>query len=180
MYNRCLIFRDGEQLGDYDKIHLFDIDIPGKMTYMESETLSPGNRIFTFDHGDFKIGIGICYDVRFPTLPQKLRELGCNLLIFPALFNFTTGPLHFELLARGRAVDNQSYVCMCSTAVNYDEDVFKSWGHSMIVDPFGKKLGDLEHKSEVLTMELDLDLVDLVRNSIPMSKQIRSDIINKY
>jgi omega-amidase len=180
LYNRCLIFRKGEQLGFYDKLHLFDIDIPGKITYKESETLNAGDNLFLFDHQDFKIGIGICYDVRFPTLSMKLRELGCNLLIFPAVFNFTTGPMHFELLARARATDNQCYVCMCSNATNKEEQIFQCWGHTMVIDPYAKKLGDLGHDQGILTMELDPELVKEVRQAIPTSKQVRSDIINKF
>lgn len=179
LFNRCLIFENGEQLDHYDKLHLFDIDIPGRITYKESETLTPGSKICTFDHKGFKIGVGICYDVRFPTLSQKLRSLGCDMLVFPAVFNFTTGPLHFELLARGRASDNQCFIAMCSNATNYDEKVFQCWGHSMIVDPYGKKLGDLGHDELVLTQEIDLDLVKEVRKAIPISVQVRKDIIEK-
>ena len=180
LYNRCLIFRNGQQLGFYDKVHLFDIDIPGKITYKESEILNPGNKLLVFDHDDFKIGIGICYDVRFPTLSMKLRELGCNLLIFPAVFNFTTGPMHFELLARARATDNQSYVCMCSNATNTNEDIFQCWGHSMIIDPYAKKLVDLEHQEDIVTMELDPQLVQEARQAVPISMQVRNDIINQF
>ena len=97
-------------------MHLFDIDVPGKIRFQESEVLSPGESLTVFETKYCKIGLGICYDIRFPELSQLYANEGCHLLLFPSAFNMTTGPLHWELLQRARAVDNQIYVSMVSPA----------------------------------------------------------------
>ena len=115
-------------------MHLFDIDIPGKITFRESETLSAGAEFATLDVADLKIGLGICYDIRFPEFASILTGMGCNLLVLPSAFNTTTGPLHWHVLARGRAVDTQSYVIMASPARHPDAG-YQAYGHSLIVSP---------------------------------------------
>eukprot|EP00112_Aurelia_sp_Birch-Aquarium-sp1_P016075 Seg361.4 transcript_id=Seg361.4/GoldUCD/mRNA.D3Y31 product="Omega-amidase NIT2" protein_id=Seg361.4/GoldUCD/D3Y31 len=103
LFNTCAIFGpDGALVDTYRKIHLADLDIPGRMTFIESNVLSPGNRLTTFNAGPCKVGIGICYDLRFPEIAQIYEQQGCNLLIYPAVFNKATGPHHWELLLRGR------------------------------------------------------------------------------
>lgn len=179
LYNTCLIASKGQITGKYSKMHLFDIDIPGRISFKESSVLSLGNSFFTFEHEGFRFGVGICYDVRFIRHALTLRDLGCEVLIYPSVFNNTTGPLHFELLARARATDTQSYVMMGSNAPNKeDETIFQSWGHSMVVDPYGVKRGDLEFEEGILEIELDGSLVEEVRNGIPTSFQQRRDLYN--
>lgn len=120
IYNTCVVVNPaGEMIAKHRKIHLFDIDIPGKMTFKESETLTAGDDVTVFNvDGIGKVGLGICYDIRFPELAMRMRKEGCKLLIYPGAFNTTTGPLHWELLARARAVDNQCYVAVVSPARN--------------------------------------------------------------
>jgi omega-amidase len=114
LYNTSLIFSPtGSLLGKHRKVHLFDIDIPGKITFRESEVLSAGNELTLVDTPFGKIGVAICYDVRFPELAMIAARKGAFLLLYPGAFNMTTGPLHWELLARARAVDNQ--VCLLHT-----------------------------------------------------------------
>ena len=108
---------EGNLLATHRKIHLFDIDIPGRMTFKESDALSPGSSFTSFSTPWCEVGLGICYDIRFAQLAQVLAgERGCQLLVYPGAFNMTTGPAHWELLARARALDNQLYVATPSPA----------------------------------------------------------------
>ncbi|KAF9451233.1 putative nitrilase [Macrolepiota fuliginosa MF-IS2] len=117
IYNTCTVYNpNGELVATHRKVHLFDIDIPGKITFKESETLTGGNTTNFFDTEFARIGLGICYDVRFPELAMISARQGCQVLIYPGAFNLTTGPLHWELLQRSRAVDNQVFMGMCSPA----------------------------------------------------------------
>ncbi|XP_050495488.1 omega-amidase NIT2-A-like isoform X1 [Bombus huntii] len=117
LYNTCTIWGpDGTLIARHRKAHLFDIDIPNKITFRESDSLSPGNSLTTFDVKGCKIGIGICYDIRFEEMARIYRNKGCQMLIYPAAFNMTTGPLHWSLLQRFRANDNQLYVACISPA----------------------------------------------------------------
>ncbi|XP_076481183.1 omega-amidase NIT2-like [Bombus vancouverensis nearcticus] len=117
LYNTCTIWGpDGTLIARHQKVHLFDIDIPNKITFRESDSLSPGNSLTTFDVKGCKKGIGICYDIRFEEMARIYRNKGCQMLIYPAAFNMTTGPLHWSLLQRFRANDNQLYVACISPA----------------------------------------------------------------
>jgi omega-amidase len=136
IYNTSAVFNPkGELIDTHRKVHLFDIDVPGKIRFQESEVLSPGDKITTFDTEFGKLGLGICYDIRFPELTKIAVDQGCVAMIFPSAFNLTTGPLHWELLARARAVDNQVYVAVCSPARNLEAS-YHAWGHSTVVDPW--------------------------------------------
>jgi len=117
VYNTCTVYNPkGELVVIHRKVHLFDIDIPGKITFQESAKITGGSTMNFFDTEFARIGLGICYDVRFPELAMIAARKGCQVLIYPAAFNMTTGPLHWELLQRARAVDNQVYMGMCSSA----------------------------------------------------------------
>jgi len=165
----------GNLIATFRKLHLFDIDIPGGITFKESDALTGGNELAIIQVKDFKIGLGICYDIRFEELAKLYRLKGCNMLVYPGAFNMTTGPLHWELLARGRANDNQCYTALISPA--RDETAkYVAWGHSMIVDPWGKVLKSASTGEETILSEIDLDVVDKVRANIPIFSQRRSDI----
>lgn len=108
LYNTCLVFdRKGEQIAKFRKLHLFDIDIPGKVAYKESDTFGAGNKIVTFDTEYCRIGLGICYDIRFPELGALLAKQGAQVLVYPGNFTVHTGNLHWEYLLKARALDNQ-------------------------------------------------------------------------
>ncbi|KAL7635231.1 UNVERIFIED_CONTAM: hypothetical protein RMT77_014218 [Armadillidium vulgare] len=176
LFNTCTVWDpQGNQIAKFQKIHLFDIDIPGGITFKESETLSPGNSLATFEVLGFKVGLGICYDVRFAELAQIYSKMGCHLLVYPGAFNMTTGPLHWELLQRGRAVDNQVYIATASLARDTSGS-FIAWGHSTVVDPMGKILATSEEKEDVVYCELDLKHLNKVRKMIPITFQRRSDV----
>ncbi|NBG87031.1 carbon-nitrogen hydrolase family protein [Isachenkonia alkalipeptolytica] len=173
IYNTTYVFGSkGELLGKHRKIHLFDIDIPGKITFKESDVLSPGEEITVLDTKFGKIGIAICYDVRFPELFQIMEKEGARLVVIPGAFNTTTGPAHWELLMRSRALDNQVYVAAVSPARN-SKASYQAYGHSMIVDPWGRILDELEEKEGFLYRELDIDYLHQVRGELPTRKNRR-------
>ncbi|KAF4528617.1 hypothetical protein B566_EDAN009221 [Ephemera danica] len=132
-----------------EKTHLFDINIPGGITFRESETLSAGDSLSSFQLGSWNVGLGICYDLRFNEMATLYRKMGCQLLLYPGAFNMKTGPLHWELLLRARAVDTQSYVAGIAPARDVGAG-YVSFGNSMLVDPWGKILCRADAKEEIL------------------------------
>ena len=177
VYNTCIVVDPGGViLAKHRKVHLFDIDVPGKITFRESDTLSAGDSVTTFEMEPFgRVGVGICYDIRFPELAMLMRARGCSLLVYPGAFNMTTGPAHWELLQRGRAVDNQCFVAAVSPARNPDAD-YQAWGHSTVVGPWGEVEATTKHEPAVLFADLDLEQVHGTRSSIPTWDQKRADI----
>lgn len=176
-YNTCTVWNpEGKLIAKFRKMHLFDIDIPGGITFKESDILTAGNELATFKINDILIGIGICYDLRFEELAKLYRLQGCEMLIYPGAFNMTTGPLHWEVLQRGRALDNQVFVTAISPARN--EQGYIAWGHSQITDPWGKVLKQAEHGEEIVYGSLNFSECDKVRAQIPIGKQRRTSIYN--
>ncbi|KAL9081060.1 MAG: hypothetical protein Q9159_007439 [Coniocarpon cinnabarinum] len=176
-YNTSLTFSpQGSLLATHRKMHLFDIDIPGRITFRESEVLSPGNKITLVDLPEFgRIAVAICYDVRFPELAMIAARNDAFLLIYPGAFNLTTGKLHWELQARARAMDNQIYVGMCSPARDM-RAAYNAWGHSMVVDPNAKIIQQTDEKESIVYADLDDERLDECRKGIPLSKQRRFDV----
>ncbi|THH05534.1 hypothetical protein EW146_g9875, partial [Bondarzewia mesenterica] len=159
LYNTATVYNPqgkGDLVATHRKVHLFDIDIPGKITFKESETLTGGKTMNYFDTEFARIGLGICYDVRFPELAMTAARKGCQVLIYPGAFNMTTGPLHWELLQRSRAIDNQVFFSMCSPARDLSAG-YHSWGHSMVVDPLGAKLAEAEDGESIVALRLHPD-----------------------
>ncbi|KAI8610315.1 carbon-nitrogen hydrolase [Chytriomyces sp. MP71] len=166
---------NGDRLAVHRKVHLFDIDIPGKQTFKESSVLSAGNEITTFDSPIGKIGVGICYDIRFPELAMIAARRGCVAMIYPGAFNMTTGPLHWELLQRARAIDNQMYVAACSPARD-TEASYVAWGHSTIVNPMGEVVAKLDEMEGIVYADLDVGFLETSRQNIPVTSQRRFDV----
>jgi len=176
LYNTTTVFNpEGSLIAKFRKLHLFDINVPGKITFEESKTLTRGNDLTVVDVDGWKVGLGICYDIRFAELAQIYRARGCNLLLYPGAFNMTTGPAHWELLARGRAVDNQLYVATISPARD-DAASYVAWGHSSMVSPWGEVTAKAGHTEEIIYADIDSKYVDEVRAQVPTSKQKRVDI----
>lgn len=176
LYNSCFIFgKTGKLLGRHRKLHLFDIDIPGKITFKESETLTSGDLPTIVDTEVGRIGIGICYDIRFPELAAVMASRGAQMLLYPGAFNMTTGPAHWELLQRSRAVDNQLFVAMCSPARD-ESGSYVAWGHSTVVSPFGEVLATTEHHADIVYAAVDFDEIGVRRQNMPMRYQKRSDL----
>jgi len=176
MYNTCTVYdTEGNLIAKHRKTHLFDIDIPNKITFKESDSLSPGDSLTHFETDYGKIGIGICYDIRFPEMAMIAARKGCIAMIYPGAFNLTTGPLHWELLQRARALDNQFFVATCSPARDTSAK-YCAWGHSTIVDPSGQVLATTEHEEAIIYADIDLERIKVIRQSIPVPSQRRFDI----
>jgi omega-amidase len=176
LFNTSLSFGpDGSLIGKFRKVHLFDIDIPGRIRFIESETLSPGEQLTILRTEFCDIGIGICYDIRFPEVAQIYQQQGCRMICYPGAFNMTTGPLHWELLQRGRAVDNQIYIAGVSPARDQSAS-YIAWGHSSIVNPLGEILAKADENEGIIYATIDFERQDEIRQQIPYLRQKRNDI----
>jgi omega-amidase len=181
LYNTSItVNADGNIVGKHRKMHLFDIDVPGKITFKESDSLSPGEEPTAIDTPWGVIGVGICYDIRFPEYAMWLRKLGARILIYPGAFNMITGPAHWELLQRARAVDNNVFVATCSPARDEESGGYVAWGHSSVVTPWGEVVAKAGPYEEVVFADLDLNAVDTMRDNIPCWKQKRDDLYSLH
>lgn len=180
VYNTSLTFNpQGEIIAKHRKAHLFDIDIPNGITFKESVTLSAGDKATVFGLGDFgNVGLGICYDIRFPELAIAASRAPNNAfaMFYPGAFNTTTGPLHWHLLARSRAVDNEIFTVLCSPARDVGGSGYQAYGHSLVADPYGNIVAEAGEGEEILYAELDKDLLPSARTGIPVHYQRRFDI----
>ncbi|XP_040062446.1 omega-amidase NIT2-like [Ixodes scapularis] len=176
LYNTCLVYGpDGSMLGKHRKLHLFNIDIPGKITFRESDLFAAGDSFTTFDTSFCKVGVGICYDIRFSPLAQIYAQLGCKLLVYPAAPNMTTGSMFCQLLPRIRGLDNQVYLVLVSPARN-ETASYVVWGHSMLVNPSGKVVKLAGIGEEIMLAEVDLDNLSSIRNRDPLDRHRRNDL----
>ncbi len=176
IFNTCYVFDDqGGKIAKYRKIHLFDINIPNQITFMESNTISPGAALTTFTYRGITFGISICYDIRFPELYRLYASLGVEVLIVPAAFSAATGKKHWSLLFRSRAIDNQFFVIAASPANNLKES-YHIWGHSMAVDPWGEILCEADENEQTLLVDLDLSIIEKVRRESPFLQHRRDDL----
>ncbi|XP_053698375.1 omega-amidase NIT2-like [Sabethes cyaneus] len=175
LYNTCSVWGPkGDFLGKYRKMHLFDMDIPGICTFKESSVLTPGSQYLTFNIGETKIGVGICYDQRFAEFAAIYRQLGCDMLVFPSAFDDYTGPMHFELIAQARALDNSMFVVLCSPARDVSKD-YVAYGYSTVCDPWGRVVCHAKEGPTVLTADLDFGMCAEIRKQIPVLLQKRTD-----
>ena len=138
--------------------------------------LTPGNQLTLIDLPEYgKIGLSICYDIRFPESAMIAARKGAFLLVYPGAFNTTTGPLHWSLLARARAIDNQVYVAMCSPARDLEAS-YQAYGHSLVANPSAAILTEAEEKEAILYADLDNETVEGIRKGIPIYTQRRFDL----
>ncbi len=176
IYNTAYVFdREGRQIARHRKAHLFDIDVKGGQSFKESDTLTPGEEVTVFDTEFGKMGLCICYDFRFPELARLMVEKGAGVILVPAAFNMTTGPAHWEILFRCRAMDNQTFVLGTAPARDPSSG-YTSWGHTVAVSPWGDILGQLEEKEGVLIQTLELGRTKEVRSQLPLLKHRRKDM----
>lgn len=176
VYNTSYAFdRKGNKIAKHRKMHLFDIDIEGGQYFKESDVLTPGKDVTLFDTEFCKIGLSICYDIRFPELSRLMATEGAEVIIFPGAFNMTTGPAHWELSFRARALDNQVYTIGVSPARDL-ESSYHAYGNSLIASPWGNVINRMDEKEGYIIQEIDLDYVKKVRNELPLLKHIRMDI----
>jgi len=174
IYNTSFIFDErGDLLGRHRKVHLFDVDIPGRTVCTESSVLSAGQEMTVIKAAGLTLGIGICYDIRFPELSRLMALAGAEVLIFPAVFGLTTGSAHWELLMRSRAVDNQVFVIGAAPGNIANGQVY---GHSMVVNPWGDIMAMAGAEETLLTVEINIDTMFTVREQLPLLKQRRLDV----
>jgi predicted amidohydrolase len=164
--NTCVaIDRDGELLGLYRKIHMFDVDVGGNV-YRESESQEAGDEIALFDTDGWRVGLTICYDVRFPELYRILALRGAQLVTVPAAFTLHTGKDHWELLLRARAVENQCYV-LAAAEWGLGDDGRATYGRSMIVDPWGVVLACAPDEDGVVVADVSAERLQGIRAALP-------------
>jgi nitrilase len=162
--NTCLAFDDaGRRVARYDKIHLFGFDL-GSERFEESRSIEPGSEVVTLDTPFARLGLSICYDLRFPEIYRKMGVV--DLILVPSSFTATTGKAHWEMLLRARAVENQAYV-LAPAQGGHHKNGRDTWGHSMIIDPWGEVLAELASGPGVVTAELDHAEIARVRRSLP-------------
>jgi len=164
IYNACLVYDDqGILVARYNKIHLFGLNL-GNETYHEEKTITPGNQVVTVDSPFGKIGLSICYDLRFPELYRAMGEV--DLILVPAAFTETTGKAHWESLIRARAIENLCYV-LAPAQGGYHTSGRETHGNSMIVDPWGVVLDRLPRGSGVVIASINRDYQTSLRKSLP-------------
>ena len=176
VYNTCYVFdREGRQIGKHRKVHLFDIYAHGQQVFKESDTLTGGDSFSTFDTEFCRMAVNICFDIRFPESSRIPALNGAKVIFNPAAFNMTTGPVHWELGFRQRAIENQIYMVGTSSARD-PEAGYIAWGHSIITDPWGDIIMQMDEKPGVEVAELDLDYIDKVRAKLPLMSARRTDV----
>ncbi len=176
LFNTSYLFdKSGNIIAKHRKMHLFDIDVKDRITFKESDVLTAGDDFTIADTEFGKIGIGICYDIRFPELARIMVENGALILIYPGAFNMTTGPAHWELLFRSRALDNQVYCVGVAPALNENAS-YHSYGHSIIASPWGDVISQAETEEELIISEIDLSEIKKIREELPLLKNKREDL----
>ena len=176
IYNTSYVFdREGRQIGKHRKVHLFDINVTGGQVFRESDTLTGGDGFGTFDTEWGKMAVNICFDIRFPESARLPALDGARVIFNPAAFNMTTGPAHWEVGFRQRAIENQIYMVGTSTARN-PELGYEAYGHSIITDPWGRVVMHMDEKPGINITEIDLDYVEEVRRQLPLMSARRTDV----
>ena len=166
--NRSVLIDDhGEVVATYDKLHVYDVDLPTGERWRESASIRPGDSAVVADTPWGGLGLTICYDIRFPQLHRALARAGAVMIAVPAAFTVPTGEAHWETLLRARAIETGCYVLAPAQAGEH-EDGRRTWGHSMVVGPWGEVVAKLDHDQPgVLFATLDLEAVTRARNAVP-------------
>ncbi|MDP2482574.1 MAG: carbon-nitrogen hydrolase family protein [Candidatus Palauibacterales bacterium] len=169
-YNTSVLFGpDGARLGVYRKIHLFDVDISPETRFTESATIEPGREVVVAQVGPAGLGMSICFDLRFSWLYGELRSRGAELIAVPSAFTAVTGKDHWHVLLRARAIETQSWVLAPAQAGRHDDlGLRESYGHALIVDPWGRIVADAGDDPGFVVAEIDLEKVRQVRRALPM------------
>ena len=170
----CLVFDDrGQRAGRYDKIHLFDVSVPGtEESYQESATIEAGEDALVVDTPFGRLGLSVCYDIRFPELYRQMASVGMDILAVPSAFTARTGAAHWEILVRARSVENLCYTIAANQG-GFHINGRETYGHSMIVDPWGVVLASLTQGSGVVTAQFDRDRLEKVRAAFPVLEHTR-------
>lgn len=178
MYNTSmLIMPDGEITAAYRKIHLFDVNIPDGAVHEESKYIEPGNEVTVAETGLGKVGLTVCYDLRFPELYRRLALAGARVIFVPSAFTAHTGKDHWKVLLRARAIENQVFI-VAPGQFGAHSGTRESYGHSMIVDPWGTVLAEAPDEECVVAAEVDFRRQDEVREQLPCLEHVRKEIFN--
>lgn len=171
IYNSSLrITSDGSVINDYQKIHLFDVDVAGQKSIRESDTFTAGVKASIFTHADWKIGQTICYDLRFPALYLKYAIENVDAILVPSSFLYVTGKAHWEILLRARAIETQAYI-IAPAQGGVHMGLHRTWGRSMVVDPWGEIVAEITTESDLpqsVLVELDKGKIQSIRQQIPL------------
>jgi predicted amidohydrolase len=164
----CLVYNDtGERVARYDKMHLFDVNVPGTIeVYRESDSIEPGSELQVIDSPFGKLGIAVCYDLRFPEFFRKMVRMGMEILIIPSAFTAKTGAAHWELLLRARAVENLCYV-IAPNQGGFHINGRVTFGHSMIIDPWGVVMDCHKSGGGFVVADIDTEHLEKVRSAFP-------------
>ncbi|WP_186396269.1 carbon-nitrogen hydrolase family protein [Stappia sp. TSB10GB4] len=168
-HNTTLVFApDGSELARYRKIHLFDVDVPGGMSYRESATIAAGDQVVTYEVNGTTVGCAICYDIRFPELFRALRDKGAEVIVLPAAFTLMTGKDHWEVLARARAIETGTHFLAVGQFGTHAGGKKACYGHSMLIDPWGHVVAQVGDHTGHVTGRIDDAYAAKVRASIPV------------
>ncbi|XP_038985357.1 omega-amidase, chloroplastic-like isoform X2 [Phoenix dactylifera] len=178
LFNTCCVFGpDGKLKAKHRKLHLFDFDIPGEVTFRESDFLTAGEEPTIVDTDVGRIGIGVCHDIRFPELAMLYGSRGAHLICYPGAFNMSTGELLWELMQRARAADNQLFVATCAPAQDPNTSAdYITWGHSGLVGPFGEIIATAGNEETTVIAEIDYSLIQFQREYLPLEVQRQGDM----
>jgi predicted amidohydrolase len=176
IYNTSFVFDpQGRQIARHRKMHLFDIDVAGGQRFFESDTFTAGRDVTVFDVGSVRIGLCICFDMRFPELARLMALQGAQITIVPAAFNMTTGPAHWEIMFRERAVDNQVFTVGVAPARD-EHGPYVSYGNSIVCSPWGDVIRRAGADEWLEVVDLDLAAVTRVRAQLPLLSARREDL----
>ncbi len=176
IFNTSFIFDDkGNIIAKHRKLHLFDVDIKNGIRFMESEVLTAGTEITVVETRLCTMGVAICYDMRFPELARIMALKGAELCVFPGAFNMTTGPAHWELLIRARALDNQVYVAAVSPARDPGAS-YVAYGCSMAADPWGDVIAKADENEQTIYAEIKKERITQIRKQLPLLLHRRKDL----
>ena len=174
--NTSVVFdRTGTEIARYSKIHLFDVRTPDGLVYAESDALTAGNEVVVADCEGVMVGLAICYDLRFPQLFHALADRGAQLFLLPAAFTVPTGISHWEPLLRARAIENGCYVAACGQWGLYARGR-QNYGHSLVVDPWGVVVAQCREGLDTISVELDMEYLQSVRERMPVQRHRRRDL----
>jgi deaminated glutathione amidase len=176
LYNTGVVFDPtGEVIAKYRKIHLFDVVVPGGIEYLESNTITPGDEVVTFNIGDITFGMSTCYDLRFPELYRRLADKGAQVILVPAAFTLQTGRDHWELLLRARAVENLCWVAATGQWGPSPPDHI-CYGRSMVINPWGLVVAQARDGVSTVVTDIDLGILEKTRTSFPALNHLRKDL----
>ncbi len=165
----------GNRVARYDKIFLFDVSLRNGERYCESDYTAPGSAANVMDSPVGRVGLSICYDLRFPEMYRKLTGMGAQLFVIPSAFSHATGRSHWLPLLQARAIENACFVAAPAQTGTHTSGR-KTWGHTVIIDPWGKVLGEMRSGCGVVTANIDLDLLHSIRAQLPALKHRRPDL----